>query len=54
MTAEHPAATGFAPTADPGGPRAALEAVRAVPFPVKEVSCFQNVNTPQEWSARDL
>lgn len=33
---------------------AALEAVRAVPFPVKEVSCFQNVNTPQEWSARDL
>ena len=29
MTAEHSAAAGFAPTADPGGPRAALEAVRA-------------------------
>jgi len=28
----------------------ALEAVRAVRFPVLEVSCFQNVNTPEEWS----
>ena len=32
----------------------ALEALRAVPYPVAEVSCFQNVNTPQEWSACDL
>jgi molybdopterin-guanine dinucleotide biosynthesis protein A len=32
---------------------AALEAVRAVPFPVVEVSCFRNVNTPEEWSACD-
>jgi molybdopterin-guanine dinucleotide biosynthesis protein A len=31
----------------------ALEAVRAVRFPVLEVSCFQNVNTPEEWSACD-
>lgn len=31
----------------------ALEAVRAVRFPVMEVSCFQNVNTPEEWSACD-
>jgi molybdopterin-guanine dinucleotide biosynthesis protein A len=31
----------------------ALEAVRAVRFPVVEVSCFQNVNTPEEWSACD-
>jgi molybdenum cofactor guanylyltransferase len=30
---------------------AALETVRSVPFPVVEVSCFQNVNTPEEWSA---
>jgi molybdopterin-guanine dinucleotide biosynthesis protein A len=28
----------------------ALEAVRAVRFPVLEVSCFQNVNTPEEWA----
>lgn len=32
---------------------AALEAVRAVPCPVVEVSCFQNVNTPEEWLARE-
>ena len=31
----------------------ALEVVRAVRFPVMEVSCFQNVNTPEEWSACD-
>ena len=31
----------------------ALEAVRVIPFPVVEVSCFQNVNTPEEWFARD-
>jgi molybdenum cofactor guanylyltransferase len=31
----------------------ALEAVRAIRFPVLEVSCFQNVNTPEEWSACD-
>jgi len=30
---------------------AALEAVRTVRFPVVEVSCFQNINTPEEWSA---
>ena len=30
---------------------AALEAVRIVRLPVVEVSCFQNVNTPEEWSA---
>jgi molybdopterin-guanine dinucleotide biosynthesis protein A len=29
----------------------ALEAVRVVRFPVVEVSCFQNINTPEEWSA---
>lgn len=32
---------------------AALEAVRAVPCPVVEVSCFQNINTPEEWQARE-
>jgi molybdopterin-guanine dinucleotide biosynthesis protein A len=32
---------------------AALEGVHAVRFPVVEVSCFQNVNTPEEWSACD-
>jgi molybdopterin-guanine dinucleotide biosynthesis protein A len=32
---------------------ASVEAVRTVLFPVAEVSCFQNVNTPEEWSARD-
>jgi molybdopterin-guanine dinucleotide biosynthesis protein A len=32
---------------------AALEAVRAVRIPVLEVSCFQNINTPEEWSACD-
>jgi molybdopterin-guanine dinucleotide biosynthesis protein A len=32
---------------------AALETLRAVPFPVVEVACFHNVNTPEEWSACD-
>ena len=32
---------------------AALEGIRAVRFPMLEVSCFQNVNTPEEWSACD-
>ena len=32
---------------------AALDRVRAIRFPVLEVSCFQNVNTPEEWSACD-
>jgi molybdenum cofactor guanylyltransferase len=32
---------------------AALEAVRLVPLPMLEVSWFQNVNTPEEWSACD-
>jgi molybdopterin-guanine dinucleotide biosynthesis protein A len=31
----------------------ALDAVRAVHYPVMELSCFQNVNTPEEWSACD-
>jgi len=31
----------------------ALKAVRIVRLPVLEVSCFQNVNTPEEWSACD-
>ncbi|HXR37344.1 MAG TPA: molybdenum cofactor guanylyltransferase [Candidatus Binataceae bacterium] len=28
----------------------ALEEVRAVTWPVPELSCFQNVNTPEEWA----
>jgi molybdopterin-guanine dinucleotide biosynthesis protein A len=31
----------------------ALEAVRAIPYPVLQVACFQNVNTPEEWSTLD-
>jgi molybdopterin-guanine dinucleotide biosynthesis protein A len=29
---------------------AALETVRTLPWPVAEVSYFQNVNTPEEWA----
>jgi molybdopterin-guanine dinucleotide biosynthesis protein A len=29
----------------------ALEAVRTVTWPIPEVSCFQNVNTPEEWAS---
>lgn len=29
---------------------AALETVRTMRLPVAEVSCFQNVNTPEEWA----
>jgi molybdenum cofactor guanylyltransferase len=29
---------------------AALEEVRTVTWPVPELSCFQNVNTPEEWA----
>jgi len=29
----------------------ALEGVRTVPWTVPEVSCFQNVNTPEDWAA---
>ncbi len=32
---------------------AALAGIRAVRLPIVEVSCFQNVNTPEEWSACD-
>jgi molybdopterin-guanine dinucleotide biosynthesis protein A len=28
----------------------ALEEVRTVTWPIPEVSCFQNVNTPEEWA----
>lgn len=31
----------------------ALEQVRAVLWPVSEVSYFQNVNTPEDWAAHD-
>jgi molybdopterin-guanine dinucleotide biosynthesis protein A len=29
---------------------AALEEVRTVTWPVSELSCFQNVNTPEDWA----
>jgi molybdopterin-guanine dinucleotide biosynthesis protein A len=32
---------------------AALDAIHAARFPMLEVSCFQNVNTPEEWSGCD-
>jgi molybdopterin-guanine dinucleotide biosynthesis protein A len=28
----------------------ALEEVRTIPWPVSELSCFQNVNTPEDWA----
>jgi molybdopterin-guanine dinucleotide biosynthesis protein A len=28
----------------------ALEEVRTAPFPVMEVACFQNLNTPEDWA----
>jgi len=31
----------------------ALEEVRWVAWPVPELSCFQNVNTPEEWASYD-
>jgi molybdopterin-guanine dinucleotide biosynthesis protein A len=32
----------------------ALEEVRTVAWHVPEVSCFQNVNTPEDWAAYEL
>jgi len=28
----------------------ALEEVRTIPWPVSELACFQNVNTPEDWA----